>query len=128
MTCLREPPSVRSVANSRVRWATVIDRVLKITNAPTSSAMPPKPSRSMRIVPMPSLSCAASCSACLSLSLTSTPDGTSGWTASTRSAADVPGFAAIEMPSKCPSRSSRCCAVGRSQTAMVPKPSESTSP
>ena len=26
-TCLREAPSVRSVANSRVRWATVIDRV-----------------------------------------------------------------------------------------------------
>jgi hypothetical protein len=33
--------SVGSVANSRVRWATVIDSVLKITNAPTSSAMPP---------------------------------------------------------------------------------------
>ena len=44
-TCLREAPSVRSVANSRVRWATVIDSVLKITNAPTNSAMPPKPSR-----------------------------------------------------------------------------------
>ncbi len=45
ITCLRDAPSVRSVANSRVRWATVIDRVLKITNAPTNSAMPPKPSR-----------------------------------------------------------------------------------
>jgi hypothetical protein len=45
MTCLREAPRVRSVANSRVRWATVIDRVLKITNAPTNSAIPPKPSR-----------------------------------------------------------------------------------
>ena len=45
MTCLREAPSVRSVANSRVRWATVIDSVLKITNAPTSSAIAPKPSR-----------------------------------------------------------------------------------
>ena len=45
MTCLREAPSVRSVANSRVRWATVIDRVLKITNAPTNSAIAPKPSR-----------------------------------------------------------------------------------
>ena len=43
MTCLRDAPSVRRVANSRVRWATVIDRVLKITNAPTNSAMPPKP-------------------------------------------------------------------------------------
>ena len=44
-TCLRDAPRVRSVANSRVRWATVIDRVLKITNAPTNSAMAPKPSR-----------------------------------------------------------------------------------
>ena len=45
MTCLREAPRVRSVANSRVRWATVIDSVLKITNAPTNRAMAPKPSR-----------------------------------------------------------------------------------
>ena len=45
MTCLREAPSVRSVANSRVRCATVIDSVLKITNAPTNSAIAPKPSR-----------------------------------------------------------------------------------
>ena len=44
-TCLREAPRVRSVANSRVRWATVIDSVLKITNAPTNRAMKPKPSR-----------------------------------------------------------------------------------
>ena len=44
-TCLREAPSVRSVANSRVRCATVIDSVLKITNAPTNSAIAPKPSR-----------------------------------------------------------------------------------
>ena len=39
-TWRREPPSVRSVANSRVRWATVIESVLKITNAPTSSDKP----------------------------------------------------------------------------------------
>ena len=45
MTCLREAPSVRKVANSRVRCATVIESVLKITNAPTNSAMAPKPSR-----------------------------------------------------------------------------------
>ena len=43
MTCLRDAPSVRRVANSRVRWATVIDRVLKITNDPTNSAIAPKP-------------------------------------------------------------------------------------
>ena len=39
-TCRREAPIVRSVANSRVRCATVIEKVLKMTNAPTKSAMP----------------------------------------------------------------------------------------
>ena len=43
--CRREAPIVRSVANSRVRWATVIEKVLKMTNAPTKSAMAPKTSR-----------------------------------------------------------------------------------
>ena len=38
-TCRRDAPSVRSVANSRVRWATVIESVLKMTNAPTNSAI-----------------------------------------------------------------------------------------
>ena len=38
-------PSVRSVANSRARCATVIDSVLAITNDPTKRAMPPKASR-----------------------------------------------------------------------------------
>ena len=44
-TCRREAPSVRSVANSRVRCATVIERVLKITKEPTNSAIPAKASR-----------------------------------------------------------------------------------
>ena len=36
--CAREAPSVRSRPNSRVRWATVIENVLKMMNAPTNSA------------------------------------------------------------------------------------------
>ena len=44
-TWRRDAPIVRSVANSRVRCATVIDNVLKITNAPTNRAMPAKVSR-----------------------------------------------------------------------------------
>ena len=43
--CRREAPIVRNVANSRVRWATVIEKVLKMTNAPTKSAMPAKTRR-----------------------------------------------------------------------------------
>ena len=44
-TCRRLAPSVRSVANSRVRCAIVIESVFAITNAPTKSAIPPKASR-----------------------------------------------------------------------------------
>ena len=44
-TCRREAPIVRSVANSRVRCATVIENELKMTNAPTKSATSPNPSR-----------------------------------------------------------------------------------
>ena len=44
-TWRREAPSVRSVANSRVRWATVIESVLKITKEPTKSAIPANASR-----------------------------------------------------------------------------------
>ena len=40
----REAPSVRSIANSRVRWATVIENVLKIRNAATNRATPAKTS------------------------------------------------------------------------------------
>ena len=43
--CRRDAPIIRSVANSRVRCATVIDSVLKMTNAPTKSAMPANESR-----------------------------------------------------------------------------------
>ena len=44
-TWRREAPSVRSVASSRVRWATVIESVLKMTKPPTKSATMPKPTR-----------------------------------------------------------------------------------
>ena len=42
--CFREAPIVRSVASSRVRCATVIDIVLKMTKAPTNRATAPKAS------------------------------------------------------------------------------------
>ncbi len=44
-TWRRDAPSVRSVANSRVRCAIVIESELKMTNAPTKSAITPKASR-----------------------------------------------------------------------------------
>ena len=44
-TWRREAPNVRSVANSRIRWAIVIESVLAITNAPTKRAIPANASR-----------------------------------------------------------------------------------
>ena len=44
-SCLREAPIVRRVANSRMRCARVIESVLKMTNAPTKSAIAPNGSR-----------------------------------------------------------------------------------
>ena len=40
MTCRRDAPSVRRVANSRIRCAIVIESVFAITKAPTKSAIP----------------------------------------------------------------------------------------
>ena len=53
-TCRREAPSVRSVASSRIRCATVIASVLAITKLPTKSAMPAKPSRAYLMMFSPS--------------------------------------------------------------------------
>ena len=44
-TWRREAPSVRSIPNSRTRWATVIEKVLKMMNAPTKTATQAKTSR-----------------------------------------------------------------------------------
>ncbi len=44
-TWRRDAPSVRSVANSRIRWAMVIESVFAITNAPTNRAIPANASR-----------------------------------------------------------------------------------
>ena len=77
---------------------------------------------------MPLSASADASSACLALSLTSSVAGMSGRTAWTSSAADVPFFAAIEIVSKRPSRSSNAWAVLTSQIATLLNPSESTSP
>ena len=43
-TWRRDAPRARRVASSRVRWATVIDSVLKMMNEPTNRAIAPKAS------------------------------------------------------------------------------------
>ena len=44
----RDAPTVRIVANSRVRWAIVIESELAITKLPTKRAIPPKARRNPR--------------------------------------------------------------------------------
>ena len=127
-TWRREPPSVRSVANSRVRCATVIDSVLKMTNAPTKSAMPPNPRRMYVMMAMPSFVLSASAAACSEPVCTSAVDGTSGVSAVTSSSGVTPSVAATEIESKFPSFWKRACAVGTSNTANVAPPSESSEP
>ncbi len=51
-TWRRKPPTIRSSPSSRVRWATVIESVLKMVNAPTRMATPPKTSRAIRMIEM----------------------------------------------------------------------------
>ncbi len=43
-TWRRVAPSARTIANSRIRWATVIEKVLKMMKAPTSTAAPARAS------------------------------------------------------------------------------------
>lgn len=70
-TWIREAPSVRRVANSRVRWAIVIESELTITKAPTKSAIPPNASRMFRKTEMPAEVSELCSSICASAVLTS---------------------------------------------------------
>ena len=54
-TWRREAPSVRSSANSRMRWAIVIEKVLKMMKAPTNSEIPAKTSSAVLRKPRSSL-------------------------------------------------------------------------
>ena len=54
-TWREEAPSVRSIPNSRVRWATVMLKMLKIRKAPTKIVIPAKISSAVVRKPKPSL-------------------------------------------------------------------------
>jgi hypothetical protein len=62
--CRCDAPSVRSIANSFDRWATVTLKVLKIRNEPTSSATPANTSSAVRMKPSASDRSCACFSAC----------------------------------------------------------------
>src|SRR3954470_5160212 len=90
MTCLREAPSVRRVANSRARWATVIDRVLKITNDPTNRAIAANASRKYWKKRRNSSTSPASCAAWSAAFLTCAERGSIGATSRTRRSGETP--------------------------------------
>ena len=69
---------MRSIPNSRVRWATVIAKVLKIRKAPTKTVIPAKISSAVVRKPKPSLMSWASSLATCSPVLTSTLVGQRG--------------------------------------------------
>ncbi len=126
-SCGRDAPSVRSIPNSRVRWATVIENVLKIWKAPTNSDTPANTSsairRNFRLSAMSSVWRCAACS----------PVSTCTWRGITRairsrsSSALTPSFAATEIWSNWPSRSVIRWASGSSSSAM-PAPPKLVSP
>ena len=92
-TCWRLAPTIRSSASSRVRWPTVIEKVLKIVKPPTNSAMPAKISSAVEMNDS-SLSTALDSSLATLWPLTTcTPDGRSLAIASWSLTLSAPGAA-----------------------------------
>ena len=128
LTWRLDAPSVRSVASSRMRCASVIERVLKITNAPTPSAMKPNPSRKYwtnLLWSWVSLALASAC-CCAGLDLGGGRDDRPQL--ADELLGETPSRAATRIVSNCPRLPSSACAVGTSKTAIVEPPMESTVP
>ena len=125
---LARGPRVRSVANSRVRWATVIDRVLKITNAPTNSAIAAEAQQEVADRVHDDVRLAGVRRRLLLGVLDLQARGDQRLDGADELSGDVPSLAAIEIPSNWPSLPSSVWAVGRSQIAIVAPPSESIPP
>ncbi len=124
----RLAPSVRSIANSRVRWATVIENVLKIKNAATNSETPAKIKSAVRRMLMNS----PTSSRCDSTFCSPVSAWTERGSAAVRLAAswsgEVPSAAATWTWSSWPSLPVMRCASGRVSNAIVAPPKESMSP
>ena len=101
ITWRRDAPIVRSVASSRIRCATVIEIVLKMTNAPTKSATPPKPSRIFWITPTKPTSF-VSCFTCASAVRTCAVGGSSGRISAASFASETLPFPATRTASNLP--------------------------
>ena len=127
-TCLREAPSVRSVANSRVRWAMVIESELAITKLPTNSATPANTSRKvLRKVRKPVID-DESWLACWAPVRTWVSEGRTGRIWATSCLGLIPGLALARISSSLPVRPSRRWAVVSWSPASVAPPSEDAEP
>ena len=127
-TWRRDPPSVRTVANSRVRCAIVIESEFAITKLPTKSAIPANASRKPCRNVMNSFVSAASSAACCEALTTWVRGGRIFWISLINSGSPTPARAATAISSSLPSLSKRRCAVGRSKPASVAPPSEEAEP
>ena len=126
--CRPVAPRARSNPSSRVRWATMIENVLKMMNVPTNSAIPAKTSSAVRMKPSPSLTwLAASSAACVAVTA-STPCGRTDCTRVRRTEAETPSSATTSMVSNWPSAPSTRCAVAVSNATSVAPPRLSALP
>jgi len=123
-TCRRVAPSVRRVASSRIRCATVMPIVFAITKMPTKSATKPKASRKYsRMLRKPFVSFAACFASCWPVR-TCAVCGSSGRIWATSWVGVTFGLPATPIESSLPSLLKIRCAVGRSKIASVAPPSE----
>ena len=117
-----EAPSVRSIPNSRVRWATVIENVLKIRKAPTKTEIPAKISSAVVRNPNPSLMSADCCAASSAPVLASAFRGSAASTRSESCSGVTPSAASTTTSSSSPSLPVIACASGRVKTTRLAPP------
>ncbi len=99
------------MASSRRRWATVIEKALKMMKAPTSTAMPPKlSSTGLRKAPIESLTDLVWSAAAWAPVLTSVSGGSSARIRVARVSAETPGSAFTSISLTRPAMPNQSCA------------------
>ena len=115
---------MRSIPNSLIRWATVIEKVLKIRKEPTKTAMKPKTRRKVCRKPRFSRISSEARSAFSCAVSTRTPPGISRAIRRFSASAETPSAAATEIWSKRPRLWVRRWATGSVTWAMLAPPKE----
>ena len=118
-TWRRLAPTILNSASSRVRWPTMIEKVLKMVNPPTNREMNANTSRAVEKNDRAWLMSLVCSLATVCPVTTSTPAGSTVAISCCRAGLSVPGLAATSMALKRPTRPNSCWAVGRSNAARV---------